>query len=115
MADGRPSRSTPDILGTSADTAQAPDIGFGERPASIGNPKVGIRDPEADPVSVAFFAGHGVIGVLKQFVEKPALVVMGDLGFLAGVLTKPDRARTVDVERLIADALKQGIPIPSQS
>ena len=115
MADGRPPRSAGDILGTCADAAQATDIGIRKRPAGVGNPQVSIGDPEADPVSAAFFAGHGVVRVLEQFVDETALVVVRDLGFLTGILAKPDGAWAVDVQRLLANALKKPMAVRGQS
>lgn len=98
----------------SADATQAADAGFGERPAGVGNPKVGIRDPEADAVSAAFFTGRGVVRVLEQFIGETALAVVSDFGFLTGILTKPDGACPVDGESLVADPLKKAIAIAGQ-
>ena len=67
------------------------------------------------PVSAAFFAGHCVVRVLEQFVNETALVVVRDLGFLTGILAKPDGACAVDVQRLVADALKKPIAVRGQS
>jgi hypothetical protein len=89
--------------------------GVREGPAGVGYPQVGIRYPEADPVNAAFVTGHGVVRVLEQFVNETALVVVRDLGFLTGILAKPDGACAVDVQCLVADALKKPIAVRSQS
>jgi hypothetical protein len=42
-----------------------------------------------DPVCVTRLVEHGIVGILKEFVDKSAAVVTGDLCFLAHVLSKP--------------------------
>jgi hypothetical protein len=64
---------------------------------------------------MALLTGHGVVCVLKQLVKKTALIVVRDLGFLAGVLTKPDRAGAVDGERFVTDTLKKAVGILGES